>query len=87
MAAPRASLPELGDLFAAVLAERTPAACDGERWLACQSIASDLLIQTWGAPLAAEVEAVADFSDPMAGGGPSSAATSPTATEATPSFG
>ena len=85
--APLADMRELGDIFAADLARRTPAACDGERWLACQGMATELLIQTWGAPRAAEVESVADFSNPMAGGGPSSAVSSPTAGEAMPSSG
>lgn len=85
--APTPDMRDLGDVFAADLARRTPAACDGERWLACQGMATELLIQTWGAPRAAEVEAVADFSTPMAGGGPSSAVSSPTAGEAMPSSG
>lgn len=85
--APLADMRELGDIFADDLARRTPAACDGERWLACQGMATELLIQTWGAPRAAEVEAVAVFSTPTTDGGPSLAVSSPTAGEAMPSSG
>ena len=85
--APKTSLVDLGDIFAAALAERTPEANDGMRWLACQSVAIDLLTQTWGGPRAAEVAEVADFSDPTTGGGPSLAVSSPTAGEAMPSSG